>query len=88
VLSVTCARLDDDAPPRVAYAVGRRVGSAVTRNRLRRRLRAAVRDEASALEPSCVYLVGAAPAALETTYPELRNTLRAILDELRTREQR
>src|SRR5216683_8128406 len=31
-------------PPRVAYAIGRKVGSAVERNRLRRRLRAIVRQ--------------------------------------------
>ena len=31
-----------DLPPRVAFAIGRRVGSAVVRNRLRRRLRAAL----------------------------------------------
>ena len=30
---MTCARLDDERPPRVAYAVGRRVGGAVARNR-------------------------------------------------------
>ena len=33
-------------PPRVAYTIGRRVGSAVVRNRVRRRLRALVREAA------------------------------------------
>jgi ribonuclease P protein component len=45
-------------PPRVAYAVGRRAGGAVTRNRVRRRLRAATRAHAEQLEPGCAYLVG------------------------------
>ena len=41
---------DPGDPPRVAYAIPRAVGGAVDRNRLRRRLRAAVRD----LEPELV----------------------------------
>src|SRR5579884_1302647 len=32
----------DGEPPRVAYAIGRKVGNAVTRNRIRRQLRAIV----------------------------------------------
>ena len=38
-------------PPRVAYSVGRRVGGAVVRNRVRRRLRAATRVHADAARP-------------------------------------
>ena len=58
---------------RVAYAVGRRVGGAVVRNRLRRRLRAAVAGMA-ALEPGA-YLVGADPGAVGLPYDDLRTTL-------------
>jgi len=43
-------------PPRVAFAVGRRVGSAVERNRLRRQLRAVAAELAPDLEPGA-YLV-------------------------------
>ncbi|HZR15051.1 MAG TPA: ribonuclease P protein component [Acidimicrobiia bacterium] len=50
-------------PPRVAYAVGRAAGTAVHRNRLRRRLRAAVHEERAALRAGAAYLVGAAPGA-------------------------
>ena len=45
-----------DRPPRVAFAVGRRVGPAVARNRVRRRLRAAVAELAAHLEAGA-YLV-------------------------------
>src|SRR5207245_774623 len=38
-------------PPRVAYAIGRKVGGAVKRNRLRRRLRAIVQELAPLLRP-------------------------------------
>jgi ribonuclease P protein component len=58
--------------PRVAFAVGRRVGTAVRRNRLRRRLRAVVADQAPTLPPGA-YLIGAGPAAAEMTNEELRS---------------
>jgi len=56
------------APPRVAFAVGRRVGSAVVRNRVRRQLRAVIDGLAGELAPG-TYLVayrGAPGAAFAT----------------------
>lgn len=44
-------------PPRVAFAIGRDVGSAVRRNRARRRLRAALAAQAETLPPGS-YLFG------------------------------
>ena len=41
---MTVAFLPGGTDVRVAYAIGRRVGPAVVRNRVRRRLRAAVRE--------------------------------------------
>ena len=69
---VTLRYLPDGAgdPPRVAYAIGRAAGSAVVRNRLRRRLRAAVRDLGDELGPG-TYLFGAEPAALSVPFPVL-----------------
>ena len=46
-----------DDPPRVAYAIGRRFGTAVERNRARRRLRAAVALDAGTPAPGGAYLV-------------------------------
>ena len=66
-------------PPRVAYAVGRTAGSAVARNRLRRRLRAAVHEERGALVPGTAYLVGASPGASELSFAQLRAELREAL---------
>ncbi len=48
--------------PQVAYAIGRRCGGAVTRNRLRRRAREAVRAEATTL-PRGAYLLRLDPGA-------------------------
>jgi ribonuclease P protein component len=76
--------LPDDAghPPRVAYAVGRRAGNAVARNRLRRRLRSVIADLAPTLAPG-TYLVGAGAGANPLTYDELRTSVSHALAALR-----
>ena len=56
--------------PQVGYAIGKRCGNAVTRNRLRRRLREAVRTTAPAL-PLGTYLLRAEPSALQRTQGQL-----------------
>ena len=61
--------------PQVGFAVSRRVGNAVTRNRVRRRLRAALRDEAEVVREDSAYLVGATPAAATASFAELRREL-------------
>jgi ribonuclease P protein component len=61
--------------PQVAFAVSRRVGNAVTRNRVRRRLRAALGEEHAAVRPDSAYLVGATPAAGGASYAQLRAAL-------------
>jgi ribonuclease P protein component len=65
--------------PQVAYAVGRGVGNAVTRNRVRRRLRAAVRAESAVVRPDSAYLVGTTPAGADASYEELRAALAEAL---------
>ncbi len=57
-------------PPRVAYAIGRKVGSAIERNRLRRRLRAIVRELAPQIRPGA-YLIRVAPEAARLSHTEL-----------------
>jgi ribonuclease P protein component len=63
----------------VAYAIGRRTGNAVVRNRLRRRLRAAVHEHAELLAPDTAYLVGADRSALTMTFSALSAALSAAL---------
>lgn len=83
-------RSDDPVPGRdpdtvrVAYAIGRAVGGAVVRNRLRRRLRAAVHEveRAGALSPGA-YLIGVDASAAATPYADLRRYLDGALAGLR-----
>ena len=63
--------------PRVAYSVGRRVGGAVVRNRLRRRLRSAVAD-IPGLVPGA-YLVGVSPRATALAYEDLKAQVRRAM---------
>ena len=69
---------DPAEPPRVAFAVGRKLGGAVARNRVRRRLRALLRDPSVPLAPGA-YLIAAAPAAREASFRELDHDLRKAL---------
>jgi ribonuclease P protein component len=62
----------------VAYAIGRHCGSAVVRNRLRRRLREAIRTQAAELRPGC-YLVTADPAATQLSFEELQRMVTTAL---------
>lgn len=71
-------------PVRVAYAIGRRVGGAVERNRLRRRLRAGVSELEGKLR-SGAYLLSAGPEAKFVSFTELRAMLAKAIAELNER---
>ena len=71
------APVDEMTPgvfPQVGYAIGRRCGSAVVRNRLRRRARAVVREEASSL-PRGAFLVRLEPGASSLSAAQFRHDL-------------
>jgi ribonuclease P protein component len=67
----------------VAYAIGRAVGPAVVRNRVRRRLRALVAEEARRGLPPGWYLFGARTAAATVPATELAADVRTVADEIR-----
>ena len=75
---------DPAEPPRVAYTIGRRVGSAVVRNRVRRRLRILVREVAPQLRPGS-YLIGVGPEAALLSYSDLQAVLVKILKQIEAR---
>jgi RNase P protein component len=64
----------------VAYALGRAIGPAVVRNRLRRQLQALV--GASSL-PAGLYLIGAQPGAARRSSVELEFDLRRLVASVR-----
>lgn len=82
--------LDDGSPSsRVAYALSKRVGGAVVRNRLRRRLRAIVAEQArDGRLPAGALLVSAGPEAIRRNPDELRNDVVSLLEALATRRSR
>lgn len=72
-----------ESPARVAYAINRKVGTAVVRNRVRRRLRAALdeldRAPSGAL-PGGAYLFSADARVVELPYPELKRVVGCVLE--------
>ena len=82
-----CRYLDDPdvVPPRVAFAIGRAVGGAVTRNRLRRRLRELVRAAVVGQPPRLSrgqLLIGVRPPAAELSFGALARELDMLLGSL------
>src|SRR5229473_7494071 len=70
-LSIRVVAGPPTGPARVAFAVGRRTGGAVQRNRVRRRLRAALGQLTDQLQPGAAYLVGAGVEALTMPFDAL-----------------
>lgn len=65
--------------PQVAYTVSRAVGGAVERNRVRRRLRAAVASNVEHLAPDHAYLFRGTREALTMEFPQLVEAVRRLL---------
>ena len=83
-MTVTWVAGDPAQPPRVAFAIGRKAGGAVVRNRIRRRLRAIVREVEPLLHPGA-YLVGVTAEASSMSYGELKATVCEALGALERR---
>ena len=79
-----------DDPPRVGFAVGRRTGSAVVRNKLRRRLRAVMRELSDPRRqpsfPRGDYLIRPRPGAVNAAFSQLRRDAEQVLERIRLRE--
>jgi ribonuclease P protein component len=67
------------AEPRVGLVVARSVGNAVTRNRVRRRLRHLARERLASLPAGSVLVVRALPAAATASYDGLGRDLDSAL---------
>ncbi len=67
----------------MAYAIGRRFGNAVERNRARRRLRAAIVLDSALLLPGGAYLVAADRSVMTVPFPTLRDHVTTLLQAVR-----
>lgn len=76
------------APSRAGFVVSKAVGNAVTRNRVRRRLRALVRERMTALPAGSTLVVRALPAAAQASYPRLATDLDAAIAVARSPRER
>jgi len=66
----------------VGFAVSRRVGGAVARNRTRRRIREAYRRQQQSLPEGIAVMFIGRPAALTRRFPILLEEMRRTLDSL------
>ncbi len=73
----------DPTPPRVAFSVARSAGSAVHRNRIRRRLRAALGElQAAGRLPAGTYLLTGSADLAELPWPQLLDLVGSAVDEV------
>jgi ribonuclease P protein component len=85
-LVVHLRRREPQTPARVGFVVPKTVGPAVTRNKVRRRLRELVRAELVRLAGTDV-VVRVLPSASTESYQQLSVDLAAALDAVTRREQ-
>jgi ribonuclease P protein component len=78
----------DRSTARVAYAINRKVGTAVVRNRVRRRLRAALaeldRTQPGRL-PGGAYLISAEASVAELPFAEVERLVGCVVDRVSAR---
>jgi ribonuclease P protein component len=81
-LVVHLARPEAVGPPRIGFVVSRVVGNAVTRNRVKRRLRELVRGRRECLPAGSLLVIRALPPSARASYAELRSDLARCLSRV------
>jgi len=78
----------DEGPPRVGFTVSKKVGNAVERNRVRRRLRETVRlSDAERFRAGNDYVLVGRRAALELSFARLAEDLASALNRIHARRR-
>lgn len=85
IAHVPCDDAQSDAVVGLAFALPRRIGSAVVRNRIRRRVRAVFTQLDAEMIPSGNYLVMARPDAATMPFTSLVSSVAGALEELERR---
>ncbi len=80
-LSIVFVRRGSEGPAFVGFAISKRVGNAVVRNRIRRRLRAISASGEAAFTPGS-YLIAVKPSAKESGYWELKSDVDSVLRKI------
>lgn len=75
-------RREEAGPVRIGFTASKKVGSAVERNRARRRLREVVRQEADRLRPGYDYVIVARREALKEPFERMRAALGRALERV------
>ncbi len=70
---------DDDRPARFGFIVSKQVGNAVTRNTVRRRLKAVCADALDAVRPGSDVIIRALPSSAGAPFPALRDEVTRCL---------
>jgi ribonuclease P protein component len=71
---------------RVGFTVTKKLGNAVTRNRIRRRLRSAVRSAAPEMKPGHDYVMIARGKALDCTFGELERDIKFAFSRIHAKK--
>lgn len=79
-----CAAAKEPRGPRVGLAVSRAAGGAVVRNRIKRRLREAVRHELWRLEPKWEIVINARAAAFTAPFTDLVRAMERVFSRCRS----
>jgi len=73
----------DEAPPRFGFTVTKKLGNAALRNRIRRRLKEALRcAPVLSARPGCDYVIVAQPGALTENFADLQRQLDQALADI------
>jgi ribonuclease P protein component len=78
-------RTSVDAPNRFGFIVSKAVGNAVTRNTVRRRLKAIAREQLPGLSPGHDIVVRALPASAQAPWTTLQSEIRRAVDKVGAR---
>jgi len=79
LLICTMKTRDDDGPSRIGIIVGRRVGNAVTRNRVKRRIREVGRALYAEIRTATDVVFIARPAAAQATFADVQAAFQTLI---------